>query len=67
MKTPWLGGNRCGFCDTARAAKANEMRHLARGTRVAMRSGMTECLFAAIPSVLACALFVATLRLRGKR
>jgi hypothetical protein len=28
---------------------------------------MSACLFAAVPSLLSCALFVATLRLRGSR
>jgi len=37
------------------------------GTRVAMHLVMSACILAAAPTLLACALFVATLRLRGSR
>ena len=37
------------------------------GMRVAMPACMSACILAAVPSLLAGALFVATLRLRGSR
>ena len=64
----WAPRHSGGRFDTLRIQKLRRSKYLAHGTRLAMPWFiMSACLLAAVPSLLASALFVATLKLRGSR